>query len=148
LAPSTAASAPQQSASPVTSKEIKETKEIKEIREHPSDWVGTINSWPLAAVLMLVILLLSVAWSSNIRESFVRSSKLVRTFKIGGVVELELDIAALTEGSEKTIEAVEAQIVKVNQMYERAAASEELSGHLSDVMLKALPRVLACTRFG
>jgi hypothetical protein len=134
----------------VREKETKETKESTEIKDHPSDWAAVVSAffgmvsafaWPGALILFLSILLTAIVRHPEFREIFGTFGSVVRKITVAGV-GLEIDSAAMQRIREFVGKTVDELMAKAKLEYDRMAEGFSVDERLSQIVRKALPRIL------
>ncbi|MGC1580956.1 MAG: hypothetical protein WA766_05710, partial [Candidatus Acidiferrales bacterium] len=131
---------------PIAQKETKETRETmesKEIHDHPSDWaeVTSAVAWPIAAFLIVLMLLISIAVSATIKGLFREAVSLVRSIEIGGV-KMEIDASAVAEVKKFLGDSMHELAAKAKGQYDQLATATSVDERLKNVVRDCLPKIL------
>jgi hypothetical protein len=127
---------------PIT-KETKETVERKEIHDHPSDWAEFAGAvaWPIAACLIVLAFLISIARSATIKGLVREAVSLVRSFEIGGV-KMEIDASAVAEVKKFLGDSMHELATKARGHYDQLATATAVDERLRNVVREGLPAIL------
>lgn len=121
----------------------KETRETKEIKDHPSDLVGVSSAvaWPVAIVLLLLILLFAIWGSRTIQQLFGIAISAVQKIEIAGV-KLDIDTSVVDEVKKFVGGSLGKLMEKARSQYAKMARQFLVEERLAEVVRVGLRDIL------